>query len=168
VSPLARRASPAVGDGDGIARGGVYLHPGEVVASATPLALTTILGSCVGVCLFDEGRGAGGMNHFLLPGSAGHARPTPRFGDVAMERLLEAVLEAGARRARLSARVYGGACVLAAFCAAGSHLGERNLEAALAFLDHAGIPVLARDTGGRRGRRLVFHTDSGAAQVRRI
>ena len=146
----------------------VYLHPGEVVASARPAVLSTILGSCVAVCLFDAKHGVGGMNHFLLPDSAGQARPSARFGDVAMERLLAAVLEAGARRSGLAAHVYGGGCVLAAFCAGGSHLGERNVQAALRFLDDARIPVLQRDTGGRRGRRLHFHTHGGAAQARRI
>ncbi|HEU4559301.1 MAG TPA: hypothetical protein VFS20_15700, partial [Longimicrobium sp.] len=67
-----------------------------------------------------------------------------------------------------AARVYGGACVLPAFCATGSHLGERNVEAALRFLTEREIPVLERDTGGRRGRRLVFHTHSGAVQAREI
>jgi chemotaxis protein CheD len=162
VTPQAHAQAPAA------ATDAAYLHPGEVAASARPLVLSTILGSCVGVCLFDAERGVGGMNHFLLPDSAGQARPTARFGDVAMQRLLAAVLEAGARQAGLAARVYGGACVLAAFCASGNHLGERNVEAALHFLEARGIPVLERDTGGRRGRRLVFHTQDGAVQARRI
>ncbi|HEU0014305.1 MAG TPA: chemotaxis protein CheD [Longimicrobium sp.] len=146
----------------------LYLHPGALAASARPLAVSTILGSCVGVCLFDAERGVGGMNHFLLPGSAGSARPTPRFGDVAMERLLAEVLQAGARRRRLAARVYGGACVLAAFRGPGDHLGDRNVSTALRFLEDERIPVLALDTGGRCGRRVVFHTWDGAAEARRI
>src|SRR6185503_2046462 len=134
----------------------------EVVVSARPLALATVLGSCVGVCLFDDARGVGGMNHFLLPDSAGHARPGARFGDAAMYQLLADVLAAGASRDGLAARVYGGACVLAAFAGA-RHLGERNVEVALDFLDARAIPVLECDTGGRRGRRILFHTHTGAA-----
>ena len=144
-----------------------YLHPGEVAVSAGPLAISTVLGSCVGVCLCDAERGIGGMNHFLLPDSAGHARPNARFGDVALEQLLAELLAAGARGHGLAARVYGGACVLSAF-AGSNHLGERNVQAALDFLDARGIPVLTCDTGGRRGRRLVFHTHTGAAQAQRI
>ena len=146
----------------------LYLHPGALAASARPLAVSTILGSCVGVCLFDAARGVGGMNHFLLPDSAGNARPTARFGDVAMEQLLAEVLHAGARRAGLAARVYGGACVLAAFRGPGDHLGDRNVVAALRFLEDERIPVLERDTGGRRGRRIVFHTWDGAVEAREI
>ena len=145
-----------------------YLHPGEVAAAAGPTALATVLGSCVGVCLFDAGRGVGGMNHFLLPDSAGHARPSARFGDMAMHQLLAEVLAAGASRGGLAARVFGGACVLSAFCAGTRHLGERNVEVALDFLDARAIPVLECDTGGRRGRRVLFHTHTGAAQARRI
>ena len=89
-------------------------------------------------------------------------------GDVAMERLLDEVLQAGARRSGLAARVYGGACVLAAFRTGGDHLGDRNVEAALRFLEDERIPVLERDTGGRHGRRLLFHTRGGAAEARRI
>jgi chemotaxis protein CheD len=148
--------------------GTLYLHPGTLTVSATPLAVSTILGSCVGVCLFDAARGVGGMNHFLLPGSAGSARPTVRFGDLAMERLLAEVLRAGARRAGLAARVYGGACVLAAVRGPGDPLGDRNVAAALRFLEDARIPVLERGTGGRRGRRIVFHTWDGAAEAREI
>jgi chemotaxis protein CheD len=146
----------------------LYLHPGALTVSARPLAVSTILGSCVGVCLFDAGRGVGGMNHFLLPDSAGNARPTARFGDIAMAQLLAEVLQAGARRAGLAARVYGGACVLAAFRGPGDHLGDRNVVTALRYLEDERIPVLERETGGRRGRRIVFHTWDGAAEARRI
>jgi chemotaxis protein CheD len=149
-------------------RGTAYLHPGDLLASGEPMALTTILGSCVGVCLFDAESRTGGMNHFLLPDSLG-ARPTTRFGDLAMPRLLTDVLEAGGRRGRLQARVFGGACVLDAFRAtAASHLGERNAEVALRFLEQHGIPVVSRDIGGKRGRKLVFHTDDGTVSLREI
>jgi len=147
-------------------RAATYLHPGDLAVAVQPTAITTILGSCVGVCLFDARAGVGGMNHYLLPDSLG-SRPSPRFGDVAMPQLLMGVLRAGARRERLRARVYGGACVLDAFLG-GDHLGERNVQCALQFLAAEGIPVLARDTGGRRGRRLVFHTDDGATLLREI
>jgi chemotaxis protein CheD len=85
-----------------------------------------------------------------------------------MEVLLAQVLRAGARRERLRARVYGGACVLDAFCLSGTHLGELNVRVALAFLDEEAIPVLARDTGGRRGRRVVFRTADGTAAATEI
>lgn len=168
MTAAARRRRPAPVADDAPPPEGVYLHPGDLVASAEPLALTTILGSCVGVCLYDAESGVGGMNHFLLPDSQGQGRPTARFGDVAMERLLAAVINAGARRSALRAHVFGGACVLAAFYGPGTHLGERNVRVALRFLEQEGIPVVERCTGGRRGRKLLFHTAGGAVQVREI
>lgn len=158
-----RRAAALAAD----ERRGVYLHPGHLVASGPPAAVTTILGSCVGVCLWDPLAGVGGMNHYLLPELPPQTHPSARFGDVALPRLLAAVLAEGASRLRLRARVYGGACVLAAFQAPG-HLGERNTELALRFLNDHAIPVDERRTGGRRGRRVLFHTDDGTCAVRDI
>jgi chemotaxis protein CheD len=149
-------------------RDALYLHPGQLAVAAHPQTLSTILGSCVGVCLFDPERGVGGMNHFLLPSSQGQPAPSPRYGDVAMQQLLAQVLQAGGRPRFLAARVFGGACVLQAFSASNGHLGERNVATALDFLAEAGIPVVQCTTGGRRGRKLTFHTHSGAACAREI
>ncbi len=150
---------------DGKARQSVYLHPGQVHASADPSSVVTVLGSCVAVCLFDLQSGVGGMNHFLLP----HATirdQTPRFGGIAMARLLEQVLELGASRGRLRAKIFGGACIIDAFKS--RSLGTENVEVAVKALREAGVPVLERDVGGRHGRKVVFHTDTGAAWVRAL
>jgi len=66
----------------------VYLQPGQLYASAQPSAVTTVLGSCVAICLWDPLTSVGGMNHYLLPFFAGAGRGTPRFGNVAMAQLL--------------------------------------------------------------------------------
>lgn len=151
------------------ARATAYLHPGQIVICGQPTAVTTILGSCVSVCLYDERRGIAGVNHFLLPYWTGGAQPAGRFGAEAMRQLLSGVVALGARTADLRAKVFGGACVLDAFNGAdGEHLGTRNVQVALEALRVERIPVLAADTGGRRGRRLLFTTDDGAALVRLI
>ena len=153
--------------GDGVPRVAVYLHPGQLHAGREPTTVTTILGSCVAVCLVDAGRKVGGVNHFLLPHWAGEGHRTPRFGNVAMELLLERLLAMGARRGELRAKVFGGACVLEAFHGP-HHLGARNAEVAMGFLAAEGIEVAAADTGGRRGRKLLFRTDDGTALVKLI
>ena len=150
---------------DGRPRRSVYLHAGQVHAAAEPSSLVTVLGSCVAVCLWDREAGVGGMNHFLLPHPTLRER-SPRFGAFAMPHLLEQVLGLGARRERLEAKVFGGACVIEAF--RGRNLGSENAELALKALEEARIPVVERDVGGRHGRKLVFHTDVGAAWVRRL
>lgn len=151
-------------------RGATYLHPGQVVAPATPHVVTTILGSCVAVCLHDSAKRVGGINHYLLPGGSGSPREVnPRFGDHALQLLLRRVLALGCRRETLQAKVFGGACVLEAFQRADQeHLGTRNVETALDFLRAEGIPVAGQDTGGQRGRKLLFHTDSGTALLKLI
>lgn len=150
---------------DGKVRRAVYLHPGQAFIATEPSELTTVLGSCVAVCLFDPTAAVGGMNHYLLPLEVLQERSL-RYGGQAMEHLLAGVLGAGAARARLQAKVFGGASVIDAF--RHRNLGGDNVELALRFLERAGIPVLERDVGDRGGRKVVFHTDSGAAWVKRL
>lgn len=146
----------------------LHLHAGQLATFDTPAALTTILGSCVAVCLWDEGAGVGGMNHFLLPHWVGDGLASPRFGNIAVGSLIEQVLAMGGQPNRLQAKVFGGACVLAGAAEEGEHLGQRNVEVALKILGREGIDVLARDVGGRRARKLIFHTDNGSAWVKRL
>ena len=70
----------------------MYLHPGPVFASVEPATVTTVLGSCVSGCLFDPSAQLGGINHYLLPHWVGNGTASPRFGNVAMETLLDRVL----------------------------------------------------------------------------
>jgi chemotaxis protein CheD len=146
------------------ARPQVYLHGGQLVATATPTSVTTVLGSCVAVCLFDPVARVGGVNHFLLPHHVERER-SPRFGNVAVPELVRAVVRAGASREALVAKVFGGASVIAGM-SHGRRLGEENAALALHLLEEARIPVLDRDVGGTRGRKLVFVTDEGTAWVR--
>ena len=72
-----------------------YLHAGQYFSSAEPTRVTTILGSCVAVCLWDLELGAGGVCHFLLPHWAGTGRVSPRFGNVAVASLVEGLVTLG-------------------------------------------------------------------------
>lgn len=144
-----------------------FLHPGHVLVSSIPLSVTTILGSCVAVCLWDEQRGVGGMNHFMLPMVAGFSASSARFGNVAMEELVIRLVEAGARLPYLRARVFGGACMFKQMQAP-THLGAKNAEVALDFLSLRGIQVVQADTGGNRGRKLIFDTDRGTVCLNTI
>jgi chemotaxis protein CheD len=146
----------------------VYLQPGQLYASAQPSAVTTVLGSCVAICVWDPLTSVGGMNHYLLPFFAGQGHGSPRFGNVAMTQLLDRVQALGASRGRLQAKVFGGACVLEAFQAREGHLGEKNAGVAFKLLEELGIPVVSRDVGGRSGRKLIFHTDLGNAWVAKL
>jgi chemotaxis protein CheD len=142
----------------------VYLAPGQLFASGEPVQATTILGSCVAVCLWDLEAGIGGLNHFLLPHGA---TPSPRFASHAVPMLVGRLVELGASGARLRAKLFGGACVLDAFRASQA-LGARNVEAARQLLAAAGVRVVAEDVGGDLGRKLVFEVQTGSAWIRAI
>lgn len=145
---------------------GVYLHPGQLHVATEPTAVTTILGSCVAVCLFDPTTGIGGINHYLLPTGVKTAANGPRYGNAAIEQLLEKLARAGAQQVQLRAKLFGGACVLDAMRGRENHLGAKNVDIARQALGDAGIPVMASDVGGARGRKLIFHSHDGSAQVK--
>src|SRR4051812_31005196 len=127
--------------------------------------ITTILGSCVAVCLHDPVAGIGGLNHFLLPTSSSEGETSPRYARGAIERLVALMLKEGARPSRLEARVVGGARVLSAFADDENHLGLRNAAAANALLATHRIPIVASDVGGDRGRKLRFIPQDGTHHV---
>jgi chemotaxis protein CheD len=146
----------------------VYLFPGRIFASAEPVVVSTILGSCVAVCLWDPEAGIGGINHFLLPANPAHGSSDLRYGNTAMMRLLEAMLDRGATTRRLVAKIVGGASVLEAFSASRRSIGEQNVIVAREFLKRIEIHIAGDQTGGRRGRKLLFHTGNGSAYVKEI
>lgn len=139
--------------------------PGEFYCTAELAILSTVLGSCVAVCLWDPGRKLGGMNHFVLP-RAPEGLVSARYGDVAMACLRDGLTRLGARMDKLQAKVFGGADVLAF----GSHrsVGAANVSLALECLHVCRIPVTAQRTGGKRGRMIKFHTGTGEVLVRAI
>jgi chemotaxis protein CheD len=141
----------------------VYLHPGQVYAASHAALVSTVLGSCVAVCLWDPVARVGGMNHFLLPMGKG-----PRYCSDAMTQLFEEMSSRGAFVARVVAKVFGGASVIEGFTGSRKAIGAQNVEAALKVLASHSTPVRAEQTGGRRGRKLLFNTGTGQAYVKDI
>jgi len=140
-----------------------FLQPGHLVVSVEPMTITTILGSCVAVCIWDYRKCVGGMNHFMLPiFSGGSAASSPRFGDVAMHQLIEGLRAVGAKLPFMRARVFGGACMFPQM-QSDSHLGNKNVEVALDALAANGIEVIQIDAGGNRGRKVLYETQGGTA-----
>lgn len=142
----------------------VHIIQGEYKVISDPnVVLSTILGSCVAACLRDPVAGVGGMNHFLLPGSAtpgmGGGDAT-RYGVHLMELLINGLLKKGARRDRIEAKIFGGAKTIATF----SNVGEQNAAFAMQFLKDEGIKVVGSSTGGEHGRKLEFWPVSGRAR----
>jgi chemotaxis protein CheD len=141
----------------------VYLHAGQLLVAPEPTQITTVLGSCVAICLWDSRLGIGGMNHFMLPmNPAAHERQE-RFADSATAALVDGLVSAGARLSRLEAKVFGGASVLGF---GGSALGEKNIRAAQIELASRRIPIVAADVGGNHGRKVMFRTNNGFSTVK--
>jgi chemotaxis protein CheD len=146
-----------------------YLEPGGVVAAVHPTEITTILGSCVAVCLWDERLRLGGMNHFLLPSAPGGQPASGRQGSAAIPMLLRELERLGSQRQHLRAKVFGGAHMLGFPPRGGAPaLGQRNAELARRLLAEAGIAIIAEDLGGSAGRKLRFRTDDGTALVKTL
>lgn len=146
-----------------------YLQAGQIFFSREPTIVTTIVGSCVAVCLWDTVAGIGGMNHYLLASAPTANAPVGRFGTTAIPELIEKLVRLGAEKERLVAKIFGGACVLPTLkAAAGGALGTRNFEIAAEMLARLSIPVVSSDVGGSRGRKVLFHTDSGTAWVKHL
>ena len=124
--------------------------------------LVTTLGSCVAACIHDPVARIGGMNHFLLPGSpaggSGYGMAT-RYGSVAMERLINDLLERGARRERLEVKVFGAARVIDTSL----DVGAANAAFVLDYVAREGLALVGRDLGGPVGRRVHFFPTTGKA-----
>lgn len=144
----------------------VHVGQGEHVISSDPnVVLSTILGSCVAVCMRDPVAGIGGMNHFLLPDGAGAGTDAGRrYGAYAMEILINDLLKAGARRDRLEAKLFGGGRMFDSL----RDVGVANADFAERFLRDEGIPVVGGSLRGDGGRRVHYWPNSGRAMQRAV
>lgn len=141
---------------------------GEVCASAEDIELSTIVGSCITVCLYDPMARCGGMNHFLLPrNNVGAVSAASSYGDVAMSLLLQALEQCGGRSERMHAKVFGAAEVLR-FAPNEATVGELNRQFVDACLKQLRIPIMASHIGGSSGMHVRFLCRSGQAFVRYV
>lgn len=150
----------------------IILQPGEVQVGTEPdVVLSTLLGSCVAACLFDPVARVFGMNHFLLASRSPHKHlnlnsAQGRYGLYAMELLVNALLAQGAHRRRLQAKVFGGANVLYSPPNSMFAIGDMNALFVQEYLKREGIPLMASDLGGQRGRQIHFYGQDFAVDVR--
>jgi chemotaxis protein CheD len=137
-----------------------FLYPSTLFASKDPYVVKTILGSCVAICLWDPINQIGGINHYMLPSWNGNDLASPKYGNIAIDKLLEKMGQLGARRENLKPKIFGGGELIESG-ANGTLIGERNIRVARLILEEKKIPVVASSTGGRKGRKILFFTDSG-------
>jgi chemotaxis protein CheD len=144
------------------------VFPGEFyITKETNEVLVTVLGSCVSACIRDPIAGVGGMNHFMLPqhgsGAWGNDLKSTRFGNFAMEKLINELTKAGCVRERMEIKVFGGGNVTDSSNAVGSE----NAEFILAYLKAEGLRCAATDLGGTLPRRIHYYPTTGRV-VRRL
>ena len=144
--------------------------PGELYVSMHGEMVTTVLGSCVAACIRDKQKGIGGMNHFMLPvegehshGWGGDALET-RYGNWAMEALINEILKRGGKRGHLEVKLFGGGAVLENM----TDIGERNIDFVRSFLADEGLKIAAEDLGGKLPRKVLYFPDTGSCRVRRL
>lgn len=146
----------------------VKVLPGEYfVSKSADEMLVTVLGSCVSACIRDVRTGIGGMNHFMLPhsqgGHWGGDIQSSRFGNFAMEKLINELLKAGCSRNSLEIKVFGGGNVTDTSNA----IGTDNARFILRYLEAEGLRCAAEDLGGQLPRRIHYHPATGKV-VRRL
>lgn len=139
------------------------LHPGTLV--------TLGLGSCVGVALYDKKTKIIGLAHIMLPWShqAKNRSNKAKFADAGIKLLLENMIQSGADRKSIVAKLAGGAQMFSYSAISDIiRVGERNVEAAKQVLADLNIPVIAEDTGGTHGRTIEFYSEDGRLMIKTI
>ena len=140
----------------------VKLLPGEHYCTQDPEEMiVTVLGSCVAACIRNPFNGYGGMNHFMLPSSDsfewGGVSAAMRFGNHAMETLINDVLKSGCPRDRLEIKLFGGGNVIKSQ----RMVGHDNARFVLDYVQNEGLSIEAHDLGGYRPRRIHYFPHSG-------
>lgn len=134
------------------------------------ILVTNGLGSCVGLSLYDETLGLGGLAHIMLPQSKNDIAPKffPRYADTAINIILAELKEQGCNPSNVVAKMAGGASMFPDLKKDGKGVGERNVEATMSILAAMKIPLMSSDTGGDYGRSIEFSTISGEMRIRSI
>lgn len=143
-----------------------YLYPGALFVHREPHLVTTVLGSCVAVCIWNQTARFGGINHYLLPLWNGEGLPTPKYGNIAIAKLVEKVRALSGSDDKLIAKVFGGASMWEKSDGLLA-IGQRNIEFAIESLENYKIRIASSDLGGFNGRKVIFNSGDGTVLMRR-
>jgi chemotaxis protein CheD len=142
----------------------IILNIGELAVSREPASLETILGSCVAVCLWDEQRHIGGLNHYLLPSEQSGTAKSTIYGGTSINTLVEQMVHIGADISRLQAYIFGGGAVITALDGL-FNIGDENILIAQERLREYGIPIIGAHVRNNSGIRVVLKTTTGDIKV---
>ena len=139
-------------------------------ATGSEVLITRALGSCIGICLYDDLAHVAGLSHIMLPDSktfAPEGRQKYKFADTAVPLLVQAMEQKGASRVRMRAKIAGGAQMFATVSSSPlSSIGERNVIAVKTALLRLHIPIIAEDTGKNYGRTQLLYAENGVMQIK--
>ena len=149
------------------------IMPGEYYVTTHGEMIATVLGSCIAACIRDTRLNIGGMNHFMLPdiGKVNKQKweNTPvsfetRYGNVAMERLINVIIANGGNRRNMEVKLFGGSKVLDMT----TDIGGKNIEFVKHYLDVEGLGVAAIDVGGVYPRKVLYYPSSGRVKIKKL
>ncbi len=146
--------------------------PGEYYVTTENELITTVLGSCVSACIRDRVFGVGGMNHFMLPisdgkGWAGHsdfASTATRYGNYAMEHMINEILKNGGHKKHLEAKIFGGGRIIENQ----TDIGKTNIEFVIDYLATEGIPIVGEDVSDIFPRKVIYFPATGRVRVKKL
>ncbi len=146
--------------------------PGEYYVTTQSEIIATVLGSCVSACVRDIKHGVGAMNHFLLPLHKGEEWSekinadslATRYGNFAMEHMINDVLKHGGQKKFLEFKVFGGSRVISNM----GDIGKSNIHFVLNYLMIEGFKVSAQDVGGINPRKVLYYPKTGKVKVKKI
>jgi chemotaxis protein CheD len=149
------------------------IQPGEYFVTVGDELIATTLGSCVSACIRCPHAGVGGMNHFMLPQGRGGAGDhwggtqvsmATRYGNYAMEHLINDVLKHGGTRVCLEIKIVGGGQVLAQM----TDIGRRNIEFVREYLMEEGLRADSEDVGDIYPRKVYYDPKTGKVRVKKL
>lgn len=147
--------------------------PGEYYVTKENELITTVLGSCISACIRDKESGIGGMNHFMLPetnagklksGNEAVIGNATRYGNYAMEHLINTIITNGGKRRNLEVKVFGGGKIVPTL----SDVGRKNIEFILEYIDAEGLSLLSQDLGDIYPRKVIYFPKTGKVKMKKI
>jgi chemotaxis protein CheD len=138
---------------------------GEIAVARENGVLRTLLGSCLGLALYDRRLKVAALAHIVLPDSLGRSATPGKYADTAVPEMIRHMQElVETERLRLHAKIAGGANMFTS-ADAGNTIGVQNVQAIEVILERLRIPIIARHCGGEQGRRMTIDTATGAVTI---
>lgn len=145
----------------------LFLEPGFVCLPGEPVCLCVVVSSGVAVTMFDREKKRGGVGHYVYPYREKSAESTPVYACPSLVSLVRMLEESGSKLNNVEAWMYGGAANPEAPGYV-ENLAETNIRVGRELLEKLGVTLAGEDTGGRQGRKIVFHTGTGESVVAKV